>query len=383
MNAEELSGALPTTALAFRGYNNTNLGKSRELFEQPAFQPIVARHLREVGAAASEHLGRLVDLVTRIELGQETTIDTYADAVALIVAMEQAQLEISREHFGLDLRQAKFSFGYSLGEIAALVAGGVIEAGDALRIPLSLADDCAALAADATLGVLFTRAMELPLDDIRGACLRVNLQGRGVVGISSILAPNSLLLIGQGDTLDRFLELARGGGKERLHLRKNEHRWPPLHTPIMWERNIPNRAARLMHTLPLASEVPRPNVLSLVTGHFSHTPTATRDLLHRWVDHPQRLWDGLYAVLSGGIKTVIHVGPEPNLIPATFKRLAENVAAQKAHSMSLRALSAAARRTWLKRLLPERAALLRAPDVQHVILEDWLLEKAPGGRSSR
>ena len=39
--------------------------------------------------------------------------------------MEQAQLEIAREHFGLDLRQAKFSFGYSLGEISALVAGGV------------------------------------------------------------------------------------------------------------------------------------------------------------------------------------------------------------------------------------------------------------------
>ena len=57
------------------------------------------------------------------------------------------------------------------------------------------------------------------------------------------------------DTLDRFAELARGLTKERLHLRKNEHRWPPLHTPIMWERNIPNRAARLMHTLPLAAHM--------------------------------------------------------------------------------------------------------------------------------
>jgi [acyl-carrier-protein] S-malonyltransferase len=383
MKAEELSRALPETALAFRGYNVTNLGRSRELLAHEAYQPIVERHLREISAAASEHLGRPVDLVTRVELGLETTIDTYADAIALIVAMEGAQIELAREHFGLDLRRAQFSFGYSLGEIAALVAGGVLEAADALRIPLSLADDCAALAADATLGVLFTRATELPLDDIRGVCLRVNVQGQGVMGISSHLAPNSLILIGQGNTLDRFAELARGLTKERLHLRKNEHRWPPLHTPIMWERNIPNRAARLMHTVPFAGVGPRPNVLSLVTGHFSHTPTATRDLLHRWVDHPQRLWDGVYAVLAGGIRAVVHIGPAPNLIPATFKRLADNVLAQQAQSLSLRALSAAARRAWLQRLLPERAALLRAPYVQHVILEDWLLDNAPGGRSSR
>jgi len=34
-----------------------------------------------------------------------------------------------------------------------------------------------------------------------------------------------------------------------------------------------------------------------------------------------------------------------------------------------------ARRRWLTALLPSRTALLRAPYVQHVILEDWLLEQ--------
>jgi len=377
MTPEELSRALPDAALAFRGYNVTNLGRSRELLAHPAYGATVRRHLVEIAQAAGEHLGRPVDLVTRVELGLDTSIETYGDAIALIIGMECAQRELLAQHFGIDLRTAQFSFGYSLGEISALIAGGALEASEALRIPLSLADDCVALAADATLGVLFTRATELPLDDVRDVCLRVNVQGRGVIGISSHLAPNSVLLIGQGDTLDRFAELARGLTKERLHLRKNEHRWPPLHTPIMWERNIPNRAARLMHTLPLASNAARPNILSLVTGHFSHAPTTTRDILHRWVDHPQRLWDGVYAVLANGIETVIHLGPAPNLIPATFKRLADNVVSQLAESLSLRALSAAAQRAWLQRLLPERAALLRAPYVRHVILEDWLLEHAP------
>ncbi|MDX1944324.1 MAG: hypothetical protein SFU86_02880, partial [Pirellulaceae bacterium] len=281
------------------------------------------------------------------------------------------------QHFGLDYRGAAFSFGYSLGEIGALIAGGVLAPAAALRIPLSLADDCVALAHETTLGILFTKASELPFQGVRRACLLVNEQGRGAIGISTYLAPNSVLLMGQTDTLDRFAEIAKREVRVKFHLRKNDQRWPPLHTPIMWERHIPDRAARLLHTLPLALAEPKPNVLSLVTGTFTYTDTTARRMLREWIDHPQLLWNAVEHVLADGIKTVIHVGPEPNLVPATFTRLSENVAAQLRDSMGLWALSAAARRPWLSRLLPERSILLRAPYVQHVVLEDWLLENAP------
>ena len=46
---------------------------------------------------------------------------------------------------------------------------------------------------------------------------------------------------------------------------------------------------------------------------------------------------------------------------------------QTQESRSLRALSAAVRRQWLRRLLPQRTALLRAPYIEQIILEDWLL----------
>ena len=34
------------------------------------------------------------------------------------------------------------------------------------------------------------------------------------------------------------------------------------------------------------------------------------------------------------------------------------------------------RHAWIATLLPHRAALLRAPFLKHIILEDWLLEQA-------
>ena len=377
MPQNHLQSLLPATALAFRGYNVTNLGRTAELLSQAAYEPTMLRHLRLVGEAASDLLHRPVDLVARIRAGEETNLETYGDAVALIIAVEAAQLDLLQQCFGIDYRAARFSFGFSLGEIAALAAGGIIDAVSAMQTPLLLAGDCVALAADVTLGILFTRSRELIVDDISRLCLHINQQGRGVLGISAHLAPNSLLLMGQGDTLDRFLALAQSALNLRLHLRKNDSRWPPLHTPITWQRQIPNRAAEYMHTLPITLAKPQPKVFSLVTGDYSYTPTNARELLYRWVDHPQRMWDAVYETLSSGVKTVIHVGPDPNIIPATFRRLSDDVVSQTQESRSLRALSAAVRRQWLRRLLPQRAALLRAPYVEHIILEDWLLEQAP------
>jgi [acyl-carrier-protein] S-malonyltransferase len=372
-----LTRRLPTTVLAFRGYNVTNLGRTAELLAHPIYGPVVEKHLADVSQAAADLLRRPVDLPARVRAGEETSLATYGEAVALLIGVQTAQLQLLGDCFGIDYRGAQFSFGYSLGEIVALVAGGLLDAAAALCVPLSLADECAALAADTTLGVVFTRSQAIDLGLVHRLCLEINQVGHGVIGVSSILAPNTVLLLGQGDTLDRFFARAKELFSVRVHLRKNDQKWPPLHTPIVWQRQISNRAAERMHTLPIKLVEPKPRIFSLVTGDYAYTATNARELLNRWIDHPQRLWDAVYETLASGATTVIHLGPDPNIIPATFRRLSEDVASQMQDSRSLRALSAAVRRQWLRRLLPQRAALLRAPYVEHVILEDWLLAHAP------
>jgi [acyl-carrier-protein] S-malonyltransferase len=114
-----------------------------------------------------------------------------------------------------------------------------------------------------------------------------------------------------------------------------------------------------------------------VTGEASYGEHNSRELIHRWVDHPQRLWEIVYKVLADGIETVVHVGPNPNLLPATFRRLSSNIVTQTKGSLRLRTFARFVRRPWLTRLLPSSAVLLRAPFVQQIILEDWLLEHAP------
>ncbi|MCC7084386.1 MAG: hypothetical protein IT427_05200 [Pirellulales bacterium] len=379
LSPAELQERLNNSAFVFRGYNITNLGRSTELLAHRAYGLTIQHFLREAGEVCSEVTGRKVDLVGRVRERREPTLEEYTESISLIVAMEQSHLRLLEEFFGIDYSDARMAYGYSLGEISALIAGGVMEMKHAIKIPLAMADDCVELARDVTLGVLFSRGPAIDFDRVHRLCLRINSVGKGVIGVSSILAPNSLLLIGQASTVDRFSELMAEWIPQKLHLRKNENRWPPLHTPIVWQRNIPTRSAVMMHTLPGGFTAPKPPVLSLVTGKLSYNDYNAREIVMRWVDQPQRLWDAISETLSLGIETVVHVGPEPNLVPATFKRLADNVTTQLAakswEGVGLRAVSRAVRRPWLAKILPTRSALLRAPFVDQIILEDWLLDQ--------
>ena len=373
IDAAELKHRMPQAALAYRGYNQTNLGRTTELLEHPKYGTIVGEYLRDAERTLQQVTGRPAALLDRVRRGEETTLESYAEAISLIVAMELAQLQLLEEFFDIHYRDAKVSMGFSLGEVAAIVAGGLMTMPDALAVPIAMAEDCIALAAGVKLAVLFSREKKLATDEVQRLCLQISSQGQGTIAISTYLAPNSLLLMGQGDTIERFRQEMRQVFPRQTYLRANQGAWPPLHTPITWQRSLPNRSALLMQSTPVNYVKPDPPILSLVTGKVSYDTLNVRDLMHKWIDHPQKLWDAMYESLVMGVETYIYVGPQPNIIPATFTRLRDNVEAQSRANFSIRALSAAARRRWLQAMLPQRTALLRATLVLQVNLEDWLL----------
>lgn len=377
----DLRVRLEATAVAFRGYNTTNLGRSPELLEHAAYGPYMERSLRRMEAIYAETLQRSCNLVQRLRDRQESTLATFSEDVAMIVGVELAQLEMLRELFGIDYHQCRVTLGYSLGEITALIAGGVFQPEDALPPLLVISEECALLAEQVTMGIVFSRGPALDLDAVRRLCMKISAQGNGIIAPSAYLAPNAVLLLGQLDTIDRFKEQVDVTFAFPPHVRKHAGTWPPLHTPLLWQRGVLDRAGMMMHTVPGGFTAPLPPVLSMVTGKASYNDYNARETIRDWLDHPQRLWDVVCEVLAAGVDVMLHVGPAPNLVPATFKRVADNVTQQlegrSLNSLGLRAMSGIANRPWLNKVLSNRAMLLRAPYVVHVILEDWLLEQKP------
>lgn len=366
-----------SAALAFRGYNQTNLGRTPELLAHAAYGPIVQRHLQLAGKIHAEATHRTTDLVERVAARRESSLATFSEDIALIIAVEMAQLELLDQFFGVDYRGARMSLGYSLGEITALVAGGTFVVEQVLPPLVSLAGDCAELAQDLSMGILFSRGPELDLAAVHRLCIEINMEGAGVIEVSSYLSPNTVLLLGQRETLATFKSRTPTVLGKRVNLRKADGAWPPLHTPILWQRNVPARAGIAMQTLGGGLTAPHPNVVSLVTGKMSYNSYNARETIVAWLEKPQRLWDGICEILAGGVETVVHLGPDPNLLPATFQRLSDNVRAQMGgnwlNQWSKQAVSLIARRAWLAPVLSTRASLMRAPYVQQIVLEDWLL----------
>ena len=65
VTAADLKNQIRSSAFAFRGYDVTNLGRSRELLEHETFGPTVARVLGEASAICSDVLREKVDLAVR------------------------------------------------------------------------------------------------------------------------------------------------------------------------------------------------------------------------------------------------------------------------------------------------------------------------------
>lgn len=372
-----LQTEIATTVFAFRGYNVTNLGRTPELLAHKAYGPTVRRYLKRASEICADEIGQPVDLEKHVKEGTELDLDHYPQAVALVMAIELAQVQLLEEFHRVYFSEARMAFGYSLGELTAVACAGVFDMSEVMRVPIAMAADAASLAENVVMGVLFSRGPAIEEMDVRRLCRQITSEGEGVIGPSAILSPNTYLLLGQNGTVPHFKSIMHEVLPAPAHVKINPDRWPPMHTAIVRQCHIPDRAAVMMDFMRGGFQPPYPPILSLVTGKRSYDDYHARDLLRDWSDHPQRLWDGIYETLACGATTVVHVGPKPNVIPATFHRLSDNVREQTAGhsigSLGMRAAAGMARRPWLSALLPTRAALLRAPLLKHMILEDWLL----------
>lgn len=379
----DLEQKLSRTAFSFRGYNVANLGRTKELLADPAYGPVVRKHLDQASDMAADALRRRIDLVERVENDSEPDLSTYGEAIALIMAASLAQLDLLQEFHGIELSDSQVTFGYSLGELVAVVASNLFDIESVLKLILPLARDAAELALDVEMGVVFCRGRELDYAAVQKHCMEITNEGNGTIGISSYLAPNTVLLLGQGDTIDYFKRTIKNIPPHRVHLKKNDHRWPPLHTAIVRQKNMSDRGAVALETLPGGFSMPNPPILSCVTGEISYTEVNAREILIDWIDQPQQLWLAIEKVLQMGVERIVHVGPEPNIIPATLNRLSIDVSSQlgkkSLSGMGMRAVSRITRnRGWLRNLVAKNAALLRAPFIEQINLEDWLLDNKPG-----
>lgn len=171
--------------------------------------------MRQRSARARQLFG-LADQITGLpitRLCDEGPLERLTEtdvAQPAVVTTSLAALAVLREECTFE---AAAVAGHSVGELAAYVAAGVLDAEAALRLVQVRAQAMAAACAS----VDGSMAAVLGLDELalRAACTTASRNGSSVE-VANLNAPGQLVVSGARDALERVTESARAGGARRV-----------------------------------------------------------------------------------------------------------------------------------------------------------------------
>jgi len=188
--------------------------------------------------------------------------------------------------------------GHSLGEYAALVAGGVLSFEDALPLVRYRAQAMQDAVPEGTGGI----AAILGLDDttIQAVCADA-AQGQ-VLEAANFNAPSQVVIAGHREAVQRGMELAKARGAKRAMLLPMS---APSHCSLMQDAS--RRLAELLAGISL--QPPRTPVLNNVDVASPDRPEQIRDSLLRQLYRPVRWVECMQEMQRRGIAKVIECGP--------------------------------------------------------------------------
>lgn len=271
-----------TTAYLFTGQGSQFAGMGRDL----------AAHYgvaRETFAAADEALGESLSSLCfegpddRLALTENTQPATLAVAVAAFRALGG---------------RPDVAAGHSLGEYAALVAAGVFDFADAIRLVRERGRRMQAAVPVGVGGMVVLR--KLNLDEARALVARVDV---GVCEIANINAPGQIVLSGEVAAMKRVVELAPP--KCALELPVSV----PFHCSLL--RDAAASFAELLGATTM--HAPAFPVWVNVDARPVTTAAAARDALQRQFAGSVLWQQSLEGMLAAGVRRFVEFGPKAPL----------------------------------------------------------------------
>jgi [acyl-carrier-protein] S-malonyltransferase len=281
-------------AFVFPGQGSQYVGMGKALYE-------ASSAARRVFQQADEVLGfKLSQLCFE---GPEEELEDTINAQPAILTVSLACLAAMREKLeavGQKWQPPRFVAGHSLGEYTALVAAGVLDFSDALRLVRERGRLMKELGAHRPGGMAAVIGLDRPA--LEAACRRAAEETGGIVSVANANSPEQFVISGERGALDRAIALIRGAGARTV---------VPLrisiasHSPLM--QQAATRLAELIDRSPLRD--PQVPVVTNIAGQVRTSADHIRAELTSQMVAPVEWVGSVREMVANGVDTFVEIGP--------------------------------------------------------------------------
>jgi [acyl-carrier-protein] S-malonyltransferase len=298
---------LSKVAFVFPGQGSQYVGMGQSLAE---VSPAAAAVFREADQALGEPLSTLA------WTGEAAALDQTVNAQPAILATSIAYLRALEEAWhrdGADAPDPAFFAGHSMGQYTALVAAGVLELGDAIRLVRERGRQMQASAEGGAMAAV------IGLDDAHLPELEAAGRAKGAFTIANRNSPGQVVISGEQAAVEAAADVAKALGARRALMLPVS---VAAHSPLM------ERAAAGMRDVlrDVTFRDPRAPLLANADARRLTTGAQARDEL---VEHLTAGVDWVRAVgemSAAGVGTFVEIGPG-KVLTGLIKRIAPEATA--------------------------------------------------------
>ncbi len=263
---------------------------------------------REVFAEVDDALGQKLSLLMRDGPMEELTLT--ANTQPALMAHSIAAMRVLQNEAGVDIAQAKFVAGHSLGEYSALCAAGAISLSDTAKL-LRIRGEAMQAAVPVGEGAMAA----LIGVDLDGAQKAIDAVEGGVCEIANDNAPGQVVISGDKARVEAVCAGAKAFGAKMAKLLPVS---APFHSSLMAPA-----AERMAEALGRADiKAPATTLIANVTADAVSGPDEIRALLVKQVTGRVRWTESVTKMAGEGCDTFVEVG-SGKVLSGLVKRIAK------------------------------------------------------------